>query len=163
MTAGLDNPEKLRAFFAAKGYRNLVLRVVDMLGMRLPDLDFLCVVALPTSSRSRGETHKQYLLRCANVDGYIVVPWDTLLLHADLAAIERLQAALAEYRSVRYHKCEPMRMDACTTCNHMKLPPHGRRTSCPNCDGTGVTYTWIELSEEEQRLAEKEIHVETGR
>jgi len=148
---GLDSPEKLREFFRAKGYRNLVLRAVDMLEMRVADLDYLLSVVFPSAGRTPGETHKQFLLRLANPDGYCIVPWDRLLARADLDFLERLQAALAEYRTVRYHKGEPMRSDPCRTCAGRQ------RVGCHECDGTGVTHTWLELSAEETAFAEQEL------
>lgn len=58
-----------------------------------------------------------------------------------------LQGLVSHYEGVRMQKGEPCREDACDACK-------GADRACTHCAGSGSTWTLLELSQEEQQLAE---------
>lgn len=154
---GLDDKRRLLRFFAAKNHRNLVLRVVDMLEMRTDELDHL-IKTVVIGALGKPEwpnimmpmSPKQYLLKWFP-GGWVVCPFEDLLNPLDLPAVERLQQSLSEYRAVRYEKGEPNKSEPCQTCQGSGR--HAGRT-CKGCEGDGLVYTFLEMSEDEARLAE---------
>jgi len=162
---GLDSPQRLLAFFKAKGQTNLVLRVVDMLDMRNVDLQTLITEVVirgaGTPPPAKIFSYKGYLTFHFPL-GYVVAPMAALLEDRTLVELEFLQAALAEYKSVRYHKGEPTLRGECLEC--LGLPPGqpmpGSITAltpngvqCRDCNGARETITWLELDATEMALA----------
>lgn len=143
---GLDKKERLVAFFEARGQHNLVLRVVDMLDMRVTQLDYLIgLIADRTQVPPILETQtRKVWLQFHYPDGYVILPIVRVLDPMDLHDVEKLQQALFEYRSARMHKGEPHRIDECDKCN-------GR--GCTVCGGEGQTITFVEMSEWEMNAA----------
>lgn len=147
---GLDKKERLLAFFEARGHHNLVLLVVDMLDMRMDQLDYLIALFADRyefASRVEPQTRKSWL-QFHFPDGSIVCPIVRVLQPMDLHEVEKLQQALFEYRETRIHKGEPVRIDTCDKCQ-------GR--GCVACSGEGTTTTFVEMSEWETQAAITQI------
>lgn len=165
---GIDSVARLRAFFQAKGHKNLVLRVVDILDMPQASqaalriwLAAATVLTIDYSEQSLRQL-KQWFVAIYPT-GYIVVPWKAI--GDDLKELELLQQLLAEYRSVRLGKGEPSEKKPCPTCggsggkthvSHGAGGPmlHGNKGQCPDCEGLGWYRVFVEMSEEERKLAE---------
>jgi hypothetical protein len=157
MLRGIDSVEKLRAFFEAKGHRYLVLRIADVLELANRHQDTIIGIASGVrpgavrrlvdvlSSHSPVGWRKDWLAREFS-DGYIRLPIDHLLESLpDMQALVELQEALQSYMHVRREKGEPCRVETC---------PHCQGQGCRQCDGTGQIVTFVEMSDEEQLLAE---------
>jgi hypothetical protein len=146
---GIDDKRKLLGFFAAKGHRNLVLRVADLRDLPEPAQYTLITFLSKWGGLARPAIEKQpwWFFLYHAFDGYVSVPFDKLL-EAPLERLEELQQAMMLYRDVRRGKGEPSRIEAC------KCKGFGR---CKECDGTGRIVTFVEMSDEERALAEREI------
>lgn len=137
---GIDNKRRLLGFFAARGHRNLVLRMVDVLEM--PIMSQIAVVGLAQQSLGVIEAVdaiKSWVLR-KFPSGYIVLPIDKLLEPMELREIEKIQQLISEYRDVRMGKGEPSRREMCPKC---------AGAGCANCDNTGSITIFLEMSAEE--------------
>ena len=150
MIRGLDKKERLVAFFKAKGHVRLVLRIVDVLELRNVYQDYLIekcgrVHELPAR---RDMTRKAWLLK-AFPNGWLTMPIDQLLEPMGLREVERLQSIIFAYADVRRQKGEPHRSEPCPDCGGSP-----RSGLCKSCHGDGVVLTFIEMSDEEKRLAE---------
>jgi len=146
---GIDDRKHLFEFFRAKGHRNLVLRVADVIDLKLPDQRRLCSLLY---GREVEDPRSFLIERGAFCDGHLVIPFDQLdAAEMPLEKLLELQAIVYSYLDVRRGKGEPSRVDPCS-CE----PAEGRlgRRGCEKCGGTGATRTFLEVSEEEQRLGE---------
>jgi hypothetical protein len=154
---GMDSKRRLLGFFGAKNHKNLVLRVVDVLELRIESLfevvKWVCVsreVAIFTDA-GRGSMKTAFLRQYPN--GFITLPIEPLIDPMTLKEVEVVQQVIAEYRNIRLGKGEPSRTDLCKECGGtgFGLGPEGK---CENCDGTGKIVTFLEMSDEETKLAE---------
>jgi hypothetical protein len=155
---GLDSKERLLKFFEAKGHLNLVLRVVDMLDMRITSLDYLLhqvsrmVQANVADGMEQTDGWRKRWLLHQFPSGWVVIPIKAVLEPMDLAECEKLQQALHEYRAVRMEKGEPHTIRPCEKCL-------GRQSGrvCGYCGGEGQTITFEEMSEWETTAARTPI------
>jgi len=150
MDRGIDNAEHLFRFFAAKGHKNLVLRVADLLELRRVEQERLIKILYgvdfngPGSEEFRTEQVCRWLkgagyMRC----GYLVIAMARLEAF-DMVALTELQQIVALYRNVRRGRGEPSELQDHTECG-------GR--GCPMCGHTGKIRVFLEVSEEEKQLA----------
>ncbi len=149
MIRGIDDKRKLLGFFAAKHHHNLVLRVCDLIELPLPsqaELVTLLRVYGGLDPYDAGREPRDFFLH-HSMDGYLVVPF-AKLLEADLPVLQEVQQILYEYRDVRQGKGEPSRMEICECEGH---PLFGR---CTKCDGSGKVIVYVEMSDDEKKLAE---------
>lgn len=142
---GIDDKRRLLGFFGAKGQKNLVLRVVDIVEMSpAAQSSAMGMVALcqqiPTFPP--GNDWKRWWLS-QFPSGYVVLPIEKLLDPLPLAEVAKIQQVVAEYRNVRQGKGSPCRKDPCDKCG-------GR--GCDQCDD-GVVFTFLEMDEAEIALA----------
>jgi hypothetical protein len=154
-TGAIDSTKRLAAFFEAKGHRNLVLRVVDVLDLRFDHQDLIIGLAAESyaaSPREEQQSRKQWMQRLAP-DGYLVLPLAPLLRGIDMEIASRLQEAIYAYTQVRRYKGEPSRTDDCEPC---KGTGRVSGAKCGDCGGEGAVITFIEVSPEERVLAERE-------
>jgi len=142
---GIDDRKHLFEFFRAKGHRNLVLRVADVIELKPGDQKRLCELVYTSAAV---EDARSFLIeRGAFWDGHLVIPFDQLdVTEVPLEKLLELQAIVYSYLNVRRGKGEPSRVDPCR-CG-------GKVAGCKECGGTGATRTFLEVSEEEQRLGE---------
>jgi hypothetical protein len=142
---GIDDRKHLFEFFRAKGHRNLVLRVADVLDLKEAEQRRLCEL-IYTSGQVEDPRH--FLIeRGAFFDGHLVIPFDQLdAAEVPLEKLLELQAIVYSYLNVRRGKGEPSRIDPCR-CG-------GKGKGCKECGGTGTTRTYLEVSEAESRLGE---------
>jgi hypothetical protein len=160
-TGAIGDKRKLLKFFAAKEHKNLVLRIADVLELRndqqdwiiglanlirLPGLTFKS--AMPEIKEAQG-MRKRWLLH-QFPGGYIVLPFDELLGPMDMAQVKQLQEVCYAYHGVRMGKGEPSRVDKCDKCEG-RGRVDGKK--CKQCDGSGMTVTFLEMSDEEKALA----------
>jgi hypothetical protein len=159
MIPGLDTPDHLRRWFEARGQRWLVLRVADILGLSDDDQDL--VIQLWTRARTDNAwsglkldatNRRPWLQRVgAPSGGYLRLRVDLLCASLSIEELQAVQAMLAAYRDVRQCKGEPS-VDSWCECTEggRRAPQRG----CPTCGGGGKVTVLVELTEEEQRLAE---------
>jgi len=158
-TGAIGDKRKLIKFFAAKEHQNLVLRIADVLDLRNDQQDWLIglveivksVPQPPVRKEATGWRKRWLLQTCPN--GYIVLPFEDLLGPMDMKAVMRLQEVCYAYYNVRMGKGEPSRVDKCDKCGGSKQVDGAK---CKQCDGTGITITFLEMSDEERRLARGE-------
>lgn len=153
----INDKRKLLGFFAAKAHRNLVLRVADLIELPLPsqaELVTLLRVYGGLAPFDAGREPRHFFLHHA-FDGYLVVPFERLL-QADIPVLAELQQILIEYREVRQSKGEPSKTEVCECEGH---PLFG---GCPKCHGSGQITVYVEMSDEEKKLAELQPNA-TGR
>jgi hypothetical protein len=159
-TGAIGDKRKLLEFFAAKEHRNLVLRIVDVLELRNDHQDWLIRATaqirkarMPVAKEGTG-WRKSWLLRLFP-GGHITLPFEELLGLLDMEAAKLLQEICYAYQGVRLSKGEPSRVESCDKCSGAGLV-HGQK--CKQCDGGGLTTTFLEMSDEERYLARGEDH-----
>ena len=159
---GALTKDQVLRFFEAKGHRNIVLRPVDVVELSNDAQEFILGLivneALRRGSGAEAEAFSQG--QSKDVDGWrlrfmqrfcpagwIVLPIAETVSPLDFDQLTKLQSILVGYAKIRLEKGEPNRIDPCEKCG-------GRGGDCPACDGEGRTITFIEISDEEARLAE---------
>ena len=157
MIRGLDSKDRLLRFFAAKKHNNIPLRVVDILEMRNEEQDYLARATFKALLPERllddarvNETRKQWWLRHFPT-GWVVLPIDKTLEPMTMEQVQRFQQCMYEYKQVRQHKGEPNRIE---DCGHCKGTGRAGGKECDHCGGEGMSITFLEMSPEEQTLAE---------
>lgn len=154
----IDDKRYLLKFFAAKEHRNLVLRIVDVLELRNDYQDWLidrCCLGMPMprdetrDAREASGWRKRILLQTFP-GGNIVLPLEELLGPMEMTEVVMLQEICMAYHGIRQEKGEPSRVDPCGKCNG-KGRNYGQK--CKDCDGGGKIITFLEMSDEERRLA----------
>jgi hypothetical protein len=147
---GIESKKKLLDFFVAKHHRNLVLHVAALKELALPIQHELISILICDAGFSRESCADAGRFWIQNsMDGYVVLPFAKLLASMEMKTVQRLQLILYLYKEVRMGKGEPSRVDACS-CHH--------NAECKTCHGTGIITTYLEISEEEERLAEENIN-----
>lgn len=143
---GLDSPQRLLEFFKAKNHKRLVLRTADILQMLAED-QLLLTQLLVKLGRCPDEPGRplRHRLQELGVNGYLLIPIDLLSSRLTLEDLQQLQAWLTEYQEVRHGRLEPSRTETCSYCG-------GK--GCQRCGQTGQLMVLLEISDEEQRLAE---------
>jgi len=148
---GIDDKRRLLAFFGAKEHKNLVLRVVDVLELSNKEQDYLLGLFVPDCFEAavKDGWRKRVMLEKFPA-GWIVLPIDATLEPMELADVAQLQAVVYHYADIRRQKGEPNRIEDCVKCRGK-----GRRVGglCKDCQGDGKVITFIEMSEEERKLA----------
>jgi hypothetical protein len=146
---GIDTPERLLAWFKAKGHRNLVLRTADVFELAPIDqedlADLLCkaVPNLPTP------TPVNMRLWFQNRGRHIVTAIDDLIEKLDMKDIARLQEIIGYYIEGRRGKGEPSKVEPCDCTDGGRSP----QPNCRLCDGTGRIHVLLEVTDEELQLA----------
>jgi hypothetical protein len=154
---GINSKRKLIDFFLKKNHKNLVLRIVDVMDLIQEDRNFLMyhlsqLTGIPFSFGNK-QVVKSWFLK-VYPSGYVVAPVSEFLDMFDLEGIERLQSILSAYVEVRRGKAYPVREDRCSCC--LGIGRLGDKSECPKCFGSGAITTFLEISDEEVLLAEKE-------
>jgi hypothetical protein len=150
---GIESKKKLLDFFVAKEHRNLVLHVPRLRELPLPIQHELITILVCDAGFSRelcADAGRFWIQNSR--DGYLVVPFEKLLGEMDIKTVQRLQLILYLYKEERMGKGEPSRVDVCT-CQ--------KKPDCPKCQGQGMITTFLEMSEEEERLAEEKTSDES--
>lgn len=142
MAKGLDTPKHLWDWLHASGRKNLVLRVADVLGLEERYQQRLAAHLGHDDPVDRSWWQQK------GVNGYITISWD-YFKDLTMAQLQDLQEILMHYVLVRQEKGEPSRKEVCE-CNRGDRPD----PTCKYCDGTGAILVLLEMTEEEQRLAE---------
>lgn len=148
MPVGIDDKKKLLAFFGAKQHKNLVLRVVDVLDLGNEAQEFLKRLVFAFFGGVNWEGSPKQVFLHYYTAGYMVLPFEAALLPLSLAEIQTLQGVVYGYRDIRRSKGYPMRVDKCAC---------GGRKRCEKCCGVGEIVTFLEMSDEERSLAEREF------
>lgn len=143
MLHGLDSKKRLLGFFAAKGHNNLVLRVVDVMGMPLENQRRL--FAMLTGATLAGQTQAELksAMLTLTTEGFLVIPFAELLAPMELEHVEQLQVLLHQYKEVRQTKGWPVDKQMCPKC---------AGGGCDDCE-RGSIYVYLEMSAGEKELA----------
>jgi hypothetical protein len=148
----MDDPERLRKFFRAKGHKQLVFRVADVLDMRADDQSLLIdTMARLGWATMPDEVPLRSKLQAAGVRGYICLSIEMACQALSLEELQALQALIYSYKETRSTKWFPSVEKPCDcTDNGTKIA----RVGCTHCSGRGMVNILVELSDEEQLLAE---------
>ena len=156
---GIGNRERLIKFFQARGQRNLVLRIVDVLEQRNDYQDFLIRTIENLELIQAGKTgvsptvqkglqsRKDFFLGKWPA-GWIVLPLVDYLQSMSFDDVVKLQELIYNYQNIRCEKGEPCVVEQCRSCGGQ---------GCDGCCGMGKTTTLVEMSEEEEILSRKEF------
>lgn len=147
---GIESKKKLLDFFVAKHHQNLVLHAASLKELALPlqhELITILVCDAGFSRESCADAGRFWIQN--SMDGYVVVPFARLLSSMEMKTVQRLQLILYLYKEVRMGKGEPSRVDLCS-CQ--------QNPECKHCQGTGMVTTYLEISAEEERLAEENVN-----
>ena len=157
-TGAIGDKRRLLEFFAAKGHENLVLRIADVLELLNAHQDWLIRVisrtlAVTVVPEAEGTGwRKQWLLHLFST-GYIVLPFDDLFRYLNMDEVKRLQEVCFVYHGIRLEKGEPSRAETCSACAGTGK---FQGKTCPQCEGGGQIFVFLEMSDEERALARGE-------
>jgi len=151
---GIDTPDHLMRFFEAKGHRNLVLRIVDVIELRNEHQQWLyyqvAAQRMLTIEGTPIEGFKSWFLR-QFPQGYIVLPFKGWIPYLSMDQLKTLQDICMSYMGIRFEKGWPSVSDVCAACRGSGKQADGRK--CETCMGLGKIYTYIEMSAEEVAMA----------
>jgi hypothetical protein len=146
----LEEPNRLWDWMRAKGHKNLVLRIGDVL--QLPNALMAAVdrivreLNIGLVSECAHDLDAASRIKYACPGGYLVVSIDRLARQPwiDMPFLIDLQSAILHYREIRRGLGYPSRKEECKC---------GKRRSCRQCGGKGYTSTIVEMSDHEVLLA----------
>lgn len=145
----LESPKHLYGWFTAKGYKNLVLRIADLLQVPMAQLavvdDILHRLNIGGAQDFSKLDPLDRIKTCCPT-GYLTIEIELLFSQpwCDMDLLIKLQEATLTYREIRRRLGYPERVEDCDC---------GGAKKCRMCGGKGYTRTLLEMSEEEQLLA----------